>query len=98
MSEPDHADYRPALAAVLVRWRDAHADLLVTSWAQVDEIEDTGPYLIHSLGWLVPDAKRGHVTIAQSLDYEVNVDTVLHIPADMVQDILTLPLQQTGNL
>lgn len=70
---------------VLVVWHDAHADR--SRWEPVDELDDDGPYEVLTLGFLIPKAKKGHVTIAQSISGEV-VDSLLHIPAKMVVRIV----------
>ena len=74
---------------VLVEWNDAHAGDNDT-WTPLEDIEDTGYYVVKSVGWLLPDAKAGHVTIAQSLTPDEQVDHLLHVPAGMVNKMIVL--------
>lgn len=76
---------------VLVVWHDAHAGS--TQWTRIDELEDDGPYEVHSVGFLLTKksgAKARHVSLAQSWTLEACVDSVLHIPVKMVQRIVNL--------
>lgn len=80
---------------VVVLWRDAHAD--GDSWISVDEIEDE-PYIVESVGFVLEAVKSGHISLCQSLaDDEGVVDHVLHIPNEMVVDIINLR-DQLGKL
>lgn len=72
---------------VAVKWRDAHADPIGT-WTNLDELEDCGPYHVISVGFLLPSVKADHVSVAQSLDPEENIDTILHIPVKMVEEVV----------
>jgi len=65
---------------VLIVWKDAHAG---ESWGHIDNI-DNEPYLVRSVGWLIDKAKRGHVTIAQSLGDGGHIDHILYIPKGMI--------------
>ena len=65
---------------VCISWHDAHAD---SRWIEVTEI-DNEPYLVTSIGYLMPKAKKGHVSLAQSFGADGFVDSVLHIPRGMV--------------
>ena len=65
---------------VCISWHDAHAD---SRWIEVTEI-DNEPYLVTSVGYLMPKAKKGHVSLAQSFGADGFVDSVLHIPRGMV--------------
>lgn len=77
------------LPIVLVTWRDAHADAY--GWASIDEL-DLEPCLVHSVGFQLEQRKPGHITILQSIIVE-EVDSVLHIPTDMVVSIRTLEVE-----
>lgn len=68
---------------VVVVWADAHA--LTGSWTDLVDI-DPEPRLIRSAGFLVPDAKRGHHVLVQSVDTQ-HVDGALAIPDAMVQEV-----------
>ena len=73
---------------VLVVWHDAHSN--VTGWEEIDEI-DNEPCEVQTVGWLIPDAKRGHVVIAQSwITDSDTIDSVLSIPVGMVQQVQIL--------
>lgn len=72
--------------AALVVWHDAHAE---HSWTSLDELESE-PYVVESVGWMLPDAKPDHVVIAQSIGSDDALDSVLQIPVGMVQRILLL--------
>lgn len=74
---------------VLLEWHDAHSGENDT-WTPADEIEDAGPYLVKSIGWLISGVKAGHVTIAQSWTQDDQVDHLLHVPAGMVARCLSL--------
>jgi hypothetical protein len=67
-------------------WHDAHAE---TEWTSLEDI-DPEPYDVHSVGWLLPDAKPGHVVICQSLGRDDGLDGVLSIPVGMVVKLTTL--------
>lgn len=76
---------------VCVIWHDAHA--AAHGWEAVEELRDNEPYVVRSVGMLLDKnqgAKRGHVSIAQSLSTDDHVDSVLHIPKKMVQKTITL--------
>ena len=72
---------------VFVEWRDAHAD--ANGWTSVEDL-DRSPAIIHSVGYHLPRAKPGHFVIAQSLDENGHVDSVLAIPVGMVVGITHL--------
>jgi len=72
---------------VLVVWHDAFAD--TTSWVQPGEIDDE-PCIVKSVGFLVPEAKKGHVTLAMSSNSHDFIDTLLHVPVGMVQHVTLL--------
>ena len=77
------------LTPVAIVWSDAHADV-DRSWVPASEVQSEEPYLIISVGFLVSPGKKGHVTLAQSLDQEHNVDSLLHVPAGMVRQVVSL--------
>lgn len=68
-----------------VIWHDAHSG--TSTWESISDLEDDGPYVVHSVGYelLTNDGgKDGHVSIAQSWSEDDHVDSVLHIPDQMV--------------
>lgn len=76
------------MAYVVVTWADAHAG--PDEWCDPAEMDDTGEYLVVSLGHLLPSGeggKDGHVTVAQSLTPDGHVDHILHIPTGMVRSL-----------
>lgn len=79
------------MTTVLIIWADAHAG--PHEWSDPDELDDTGEYLVTSLGHLLPigeGGKEGHVTLAQSLLPEGLVDHIIHIPVQMVRTMKVL--------
>ena len=75
------------MSPVLVVWHDAFAD--TSSWMEVADIDDE-PCVVNSVGFLIPDAKQGHVVIAMSNNSHDYIDSVLAIPVGMVQQITLL--------
>jgi len=73
---------------VVVVWKDAHSGS--NSWLQVDGYEDDGDCQILSMGFFCENLKNGHVALAQSVDPDNNVDSLLFIPEEMVQGIVVL--------
>jgi len=71
---------------VYCEWHDAHSD---ESWIDVSEI-DAEPYPVRSAGWLIADAKPGHVTLAQSCGPDGALDGVIYIPTGMVTRLVAL--------
>jgi len=76
---------------VAVRWHDAHAD--VNRWTSLTGPHDTEPYEIVTIGIALDKKsgkKPGHVSIAQSISEDRQVDSVLHVPKAMVKDVTEL--------
>lgn len=73
------------MSIVRVVWHDAFAD--TNSWIDPEGIDDE-PCVTESVGFLLADAKKGHIAIAQSKNSEESVDSVLFIPVEMVRSIL----------
>jgi len=67
----------------IVVWHDAHAE---PSWVDLDDI-DQEPLVVETCGWLLPEAKNGHVVIAQSITNEDGLDNVLCVPVNMVVSV-----------
>ena len=75
------------LHPVLVRWADAHAH--EGSWVYLSEMEDTGEYIVASVGWLLTSdtgGKQDHVSICQShgiaddaADHIIHILSLIHI-------------------
>ena len=66
---------------VVVVWRDAHE--VYPGWGDPSEI-DKDPCEVRTSGWLIPDAKPGHLVVAQSVDRSGHVDNGIAIPEAMV--------------
>jgi hypothetical protein len=71
--------------AVKVTWHDAHS--LMTSWQEFDEI-DQEPCVVETIGYLLHNAKGGHVVVAQSINNAENYDSLICIPEGMVKSIV----------
>lgn len=76
---------------VEVVWADAHTEPVSgNTWFDRSEIDDT-PYLVRSVGILLENVKAAHTSIAQSEAVSDQlVDSVLHIPNQMVIIVRTL--------
>ena len=75
--------------AVLVTWIDAHA-YEGGSWVYPSDIEDTGDYIVKTIGWLMPSGDGGfanHASVAQSWGADDAVDHIINIPNGMVKSI-----------
>lgn len=76
---------------VLVIWHDAHVGS--STWEHLRDMEDDGPYVVRSVGYVIPvknGGKKKHISIAQSWSEAECVDSVLHIPAAMVRQVIDL--------
>lgn len=73
---------------VLVVWHDAHSET-EGSWCDESDISDD-PCIVESIGFLLPEKKRGHVVLAQSVTDSDTLDGVLCIPVGMVQKMVVL--------
>jgi len=79
------------MKVVAVRWHDTHAD--VSGWVSLLGPHDKEPYEIVTIGIALDKKcgrKPGHVSIAQSLSQDGQVDSVLHVPKPMVKDVTEL--------
>jgi len=81
---------------VYCEWHDAHSE---RGWIDRSDI-DADPYVVRSAGWLIPDAKPGHVTLAQSSGHDGALDGVVYIPVGMVVRTVALhpPRADTDSL
>lgn len=84
---------------VIVEWADAHQ--ATDSWTAIEDLDDEGERVIHTVGFLLPVDEGGkdqHVTIFQSLDEEQEmVDNVLHIPVGMVKSMRAVSFDRVGS-
>lgn len=85
---------------VVVEWHDAHVG--TDTWSSRDELDDDGPYVVYSCGFLLTEengGKAGHVSILMSWSYDDMVHSVSHIPAAMVRKIEILTRKhELGNV
>ncbi len=65
---------------VKVTWHDAHAE---NEWQEISQI-DSEPFVVVTVGWLIPNVKPNHVVVAQSIGADDALDGVLSIPSGMV--------------
>jgi len=72
---------------VVVVWHDAHS--LGDEWMELRDI-DASPLVVETLGWLLPDAKKDHVVVAQSITNEDGIDSIMCVPVGMVQSVRVL--------
>ena len=72
---------------VLVIWLDAHA--ASDGWMTAEEM-DKEPCRVSTLGWLIPDAKEGHVTIAQTVAPDGDCYHLFCVPVGMVESLTVL--------
>ena len=82
----DTTEVDKPLVLVHVVWHDAHA--LGETWTTAEEL-DPEPCVVRSVGWILPDAKHGHLTLAQSLESDYR-DGILAIPLGMVKQVSRL--------
>lgn len=77
---------------VKVTWHDAHAE---NEWQDTSQI-DSEPFVVVTVGWLIPNIKPNHIVIAQSIGDDDAVDGVLSIPLGMVvsKEILSVANEQ----
>lgn len=69
---------------VLVEWLDAHA--ASDGWCYGGELEAEG-CLVRTIGFLLPDAKPDHVSVAQSIADDDDLYHVFCIPVGMVRSM-----------
>jgi len=66
-----------------VVWHDAHAD--GDAWIAEEDV-DPDPAVVVSLGFILDQAKPGHLTLAQS-HVHGHWGTLLHVPLSMVREV-----------
>jgi hypothetical protein len=79
------------LVPVVVVWHDAHVS--VEGWEDLSNLEDDGPCVVHSSGFLLPTelgGKTNHVSMVATWSDDDMVHSVFHIPMQMVQRIEVL--------
>lgn len=76
---------------VCLQWHDAHAG--TDTWIHIEDANDLSPYVVWSVGYLLEigkGGKPGHVSVAQSWSEDDALDSVLHVPVEMVQRVFVL--------
>lgn len=79
------------LTPIVVVWHDAHVS--VEGWDDLSNLEDDGPCVVHSSGFLLPTdigGKAGHISMVATWSDDDMVHSVFHIPVQMVQKIEVL--------
>jgi len=74
-------------AKVLIIWLDAHA--ASDGWTAADDM-DKEPCRVSTLGWLIPEAKEGYVTVAQSIALDGECYHLFCVPVGMVESLTVL--------
>lgn len=75
---------------VVVVWEDAHAE--TTAWQSMSTNTEEG-YAVVSTGVLLDKAtgqKTSHLSLAMSVSCDAFMDCVLHIPEQMVKEVIEL--------
>lgn len=68
-------------------WHDAHDDTGDT-WVEVKDI-DQSPCVMTSIGFLLPNAKPGHVSVAQTRS-GAHFNNIIHVLDAMVIELITI--------
>lgn len=71
---------------VEIVWHDAHSE---SQWQELRDI-DSEPFVVRTVGWVIPDAKPNHVVVCQSVGNAQNIDGVICIPVGMIQHMKVL--------
>ena len=71
-----------------VVWLDAHSGT-ATTWHSLDDAIEQDPVVVVTRGFLMPDAKPNHVTVAGSLTSDGDVSDLTCIPLGMVKSLET---------
>ena len=69
----------------VVIWRDAHS--LGDEWITAADAAEGGDYVVTTVGWLLNEdsgGKAGHISIVRSITQDDYLDSVLHIPEQLV--------------
>lgn len=79
------------LVPIVVEWHDAHTS--IDGWISRSELEDDGPAVCTTTGFLLPTehgGKKNHVSMVATWCEDDMVHSVFHIPLQMVQRISVL--------
>lgn len=72
------------MTPVRITWHDSHD--VGDGWLDPGAL-DSGPCVVVTVGYLLPHAKAGHLTVAQSLSDAGDVRHAFSIPVGMVVEI-----------
>lgn len=75
----------------MIEWHDAHMG--IDGWESLENVEDDGPCVVKSCGFLLPTengGKANHVSMVATWSADDMVHSVFHIPRQMVQRIEVL--------
>ena len=75
------------MTPVRLSWHDSHD--VGDGWLDPGALDD-GPCVVVTVGYLLPAAKAGHVTVAQSISDDGNVRHVFSVPVAMVVELAAL--------
>jgi hypothetical protein len=79
------------LTPAMVVWHDAHVG--TDGWEDYVNLEDDGPCVVNSCGFLLPTDKGGkenHISMVATFSSDGMVHSVFHIPVQMVQRVEVL--------
>lgn len=75
------------MTPVRMTWHDSHD--VGDGWLDPGNL-DGGPCVVVTVGYLLPGAKAGHVTVAQSISDNGDVRHVFSVPVAMVDELAAL--------
>jgi hypothetical protein len=79
------------LIPIWVEWHDAHVGS--DGWEAREDLEDDGPALVHTCGYLLTTpqgGKENHISVVTTWSADDMVHCVFHIPVQMVQRVEVL--------
>lgn len=76
------------MTPVRIVWADSH-DVGTNEWLDPGALDD-GPCIVVTVGYLLPEAKAGHLLVCQSMSDNGDVRGVFAIPVGMVQELTAL--------
>lgn len=81
----------PLPPMILARWTDAHS---YSEWTDPEEVDDE-PLIVTSVGFRL-DLKPGHLCLAQTLDPDGRLDSMICIPLGMVIETASINVGGTS--
>lgn len=70
-----------------VTWKDAHA--MYGTWSDAHHPEEDDDYIVETVGWVLPNRKKGHTVVALNLSPD-HVGDGIAIPDGMIVEISPL--------